>query len=203
MKTMSIKALDSNQKRYLAGLLELACQQLELTASQYEDAKSKYEAISNWLAESPQFKLAKSSIFPHGSVPLGTTVRPLGRDQFDIDLICHLIYATATDHPNMVRNLVGERLREHDTYEKMLYPLNRGWRLNYAESSKFHLDITPQGFAAAQHRAALRRMRSVRTPSVHRHSHRPRSCAAMSALSVGGFRTARSRPGMCQVDRPV
>jgi hypothetical protein len=135
--------LDIHQKRYLAGMLELACQQLELTESQYEDAKSKYKAVSNWLGDSLHFTLGESYIFPHGSIRLGTTVRPLGRDEFDIDLVCKIKYASGADNPDEIRNLVGERLREKETYAEMLEPLNRGWRLNYAESSKFHLDITP------------------------------------------------------------
>lgn len=140
---MSKKALDINQKRYLAGLLELACQQLEITKTQYEDAKNKYEAVGNWLSDSPEFKLSESAIFPQGSTRLGTTVRPFGRDEFDIDLVCHLVYGTISDPPDVIRNLVGDRLRENGTYRNMLKPLNRGWRLNYAASSKFHLDITP------------------------------------------------------------
>jgi len=121
----------------------MACQQLEITNSQYDDAKSKYEAVGNWLAASQNFKLLESSIFPQGSMRLATTVRPYGRDEFDIDLVCYLVYCSATDHPDVVRNLVGNRLRENGIYKNMLEPLNRGWRLNYAESSKFHLDITP------------------------------------------------------------
>lgn len=140
---MFIKQLEPQQKRYLAGLLELACQQLELTESQYKDAKGKYEAVSEWLAESSFWKLMDSFIFPHGSFRLGTPIRPIGRDEFDIDLVCKLTYGTCADHPDHIRNLIGQRFREHDTYRDMLEPINRGWRLNYAESSKFHLDITP------------------------------------------------------------
>lgn len=140
---MSIRALDINQKRYLAGLLELACQQLEITKTQYDDAKNKYEAVGNWLSDSPEFKLSESAIFPQGSMRIGTTVRPFGRDEFDIDLVCHLVYGTISDPTDVVRKLVGDRLRENGIYRNMLEPLNRGWRLNYAESSKFHLDITP------------------------------------------------------------
>jgi hypothetical protein len=104
--------------------------------------KSVLDAYVGWLAKSDHLKLSESSIFSQGSMRLGTTVRPLVRDEFDIDLVCNILCATIYDGPDVVRKFVGDRLREHATYKQMLEPLNRGWRLNYAESSKFYLDIT-------------------------------------------------------------
>jgi len=130
------------QQRYLSGMLELLCQSMELTATQYQEAQAKYEAVSNWLADSDDPRLASGLIFPQGSMRLGTTVKPLGRDEFDIDLVSQLGYAQ-TDSPNEVYGAIGSRLSANGTYKALLERKNRCWRLNYAESSGLHMDITP------------------------------------------------------------
>ena len=45
--------------------------------------------------------------------------------------------------PTEVYSAIGSRLSANKTYESLLEPKNRCWRLNYAESSSFHMDITP------------------------------------------------------------
>ncbi|ABW67894.1 nucleotidyltransferase domain-containing protein [Desulfosudis oleivorans] len=134
----------SNDKRVqLFYLLEKICQKLELTDTQYQDAKGKYKAVGEWLDGGEVLHPHAPHIFPQGSMSLGTTVRPLGRDEFDIDLVCLLNLFSSRCSPEAVRKAVGERLEANEVYKKMLEPLNRGWRLNYAQSSKLHLDITP------------------------------------------------------------
>ena len=140
---MTLKPLSLHQKRQLVGFLELICQELELTETQFHDAKQKYEAVGHWLDDGAIIKTYGPMIIPQGSISLGTTLRPIGRDEFDIDLVCKLINAGSEQNQAYIRNIVGARLRENKTYVEMLESLNRGWRLNYAKSSKFHLDITP------------------------------------------------------------
>lgn len=140
---MSLKQLLFAGKRQLVGFLELICQELELSDTQFQDAKQKYETVGKWLASGGTIKVYGPRIIPQGSISLGTTVRPIGRDEFDIDLVCKLVYAGAEENQAYIRNIVGDRLRENEIYSKMIEPLNRGWRLNYAKSSRFHLDITP------------------------------------------------------------
>ena len=43
--------------------------------------------------------------------------------------------------PKLLKKLIGDRLKEHETYKNMLSETNRGWSINYA--NEFHLDITP------------------------------------------------------------
>ena len=140
---MNLQFLSLNQKRQLVGFLELICQELGLTETQFKDAEKKYEAVGNWHDGGENIKIYGPKIIPQGSISLGTTVRPIGRDDFDIDLVCKLIYAGPEQDQAYIRNIVGERLRDNKVYADMLEPLNRGWRLNYAKSSRFHLDITP------------------------------------------------------------
>lgn len=140
---MVFERYSNDQKVQLFYLLEKICQKLELTDTQYQDAKGKYEAVGEWLDGGEVLHPHAPHIFPQGSMSLGTTVRPLGRDEFDIDLICLLDLFSSQCSPEAVRKAVGERLEANEVYKKMLEPLNRGWRLNYAASNKLHLDITP------------------------------------------------------------
>ena len=138
---MSLRTLSHEQKMQFIGFLEKICQELEITKSQHEEAQKRYKAIGSWLSDSDNYKLMFSQIYPQGSIRLGTTVKPIGRDEFDVDLVHHLKFVNGGTSPRDINKLVGDRLRENDKYRKMMEPLKRGWRINYA--NEFHLDITP------------------------------------------------------------
>jgi hypothetical protein len=127
----------------LLNQLERICQALELTETQHKKAKSSYEAVGDWLEASEHPQLTKASIYPQGSIKIGTTVRPLGSDEFDVDLVCFVPNVSSQTPPGELKKLVGDRLKSHGTYSKpgMLEEKPRCWRLNY--SGDFHMDITP------------------------------------------------------------
>ena len=129
------------QKRLLVGLMEWACRKVELTEPQSALAADRSEAIGQWLGDGEHALLADATIYAQGSARLRTTVRPLRRLEYDIDLVCELPHTGRELPVAGVHRLVGDRLREHATYREMLEPINRGWRLNYA--NEFHLDMTP------------------------------------------------------------
>ena len=137
---MIARILAKEQKLYLVGMLELACEKLDLTEAERDLARSRYEAVGEWLSDEGDTYLANSSIYTQGSIRLHTTVRPIGRNEFDVDLICFLPGASKLA-PQQVRDLVGNRLKANETYKGMLEPHNRAWRLAYA--NEFHMDITP------------------------------------------------------------
>lgn len=138
---MDVIEMEVVQKRLLVGLLEWACQKIELTETQATLAAERYNTIGEWLGDREHPLLAEATIYAQGSVRLRTTVRPVRRLEHDIDLICALPHTGPELPVADVHRLVGDRLREHATYRAMLEPINRGWRLNYA--NEFHLDITP------------------------------------------------------------
>jgi len=133
--------LHADHSQYLVGILELACQQLDITDSERSEATSHYEAVGQWLGSSNHPLLQDALIYPQGSIRIGTATRAVSRNEIDVDLMCHLPYLDRNVSPKEVRDIVGNRLLEHGTYAQMLQPLNRGWRLIYA--NQFHLDITP------------------------------------------------------------
>jgi hypothetical protein len=129
------------KRQELVGILETVCQELELTETQRKSAEEKYDAVGKWLNAGGKIMTYDPVIFAQGSISLGTTVRPIRRAEFDVDLMCKLAKGSRDQGQAYVKDMIGVRLREHGIYGKMLEDINRGWRLNYA--GEFHMDITP------------------------------------------------------------
>ena len=128
-------------KTQLFDLLEHICQEFELTNTQYETARQRYEAVGEWLARSTNPLLAAVEVYAHGSIGLLTANKPIKGQEHDVDLI---VYAPAFPlelAPSGLKHIVGARLREHAIYEKLLEEKARCWRLNYA--GELYLDVTP------------------------------------------------------------
>ncbi|WP_246021802.1 nucleotidyltransferase domain-containing protein [Alteraurantiacibacter aquimixticola] len=144
MNTMSNQftlPFEAAKKAEVFGILEAICQELEPTKTQLEAVTTSYNAVGKWLAESSNPMLAGSSIYAHGSTAVGTTVRPIGQNEFDADLIQHVLNFTADQSPAELKRIVGDRLREHTAYAAILVEKKRCWRLDYA--GDYHLDISP------------------------------------------------------------
>ena len=125
----------------IVGLLDKLCQQLDISETQYLSARDRYEAVGTWLANSPLQALNDVKIYPQGSIALGTAIKPIENNEFDVDIVCYLPNLAATSNAHQVKALIGSRLKEHGTYSEMLEEKKRCWRINYA--NEFHLDITP------------------------------------------------------------
>lgn len=129
------------RKSALYSILDDICRDLELSEAQLEAAKTSYEAVAEWLSGSANPILRNLRLYAHGSAGLGTTVKPLGREDFDVDLICLVLGFTVDRSPAELKRLIGDRLKEHARYAAMLEEKKRCWRLNYAR--EFHLDVSP------------------------------------------------------------
>ena len=129
------------RKAQLFHLLEQHCQRLEPTETQLERAQTSYEAAGRWLAAAEDQWLSSSNIYLQGSTALGTTVKPIGGYEHDVDLVCHIPSLGRWATPDQCKHLVGERLRANQRYAAILEEKSRCWRLNY--EGDFHLDIMP------------------------------------------------------------
>ena len=129
------------RKAQLFSLLERLCERLEPSQTQADRAKASYEAAGQWIAGDEGEWLSTSNIYLQGSTALGTVVRPIGRNEYDVDLVCHIPGLGPLVPPGLCKQLVGDRLRASRRYASMLEQKPRCWRLNYAD--EFHLDITP------------------------------------------------------------
>jgi hypothetical protein len=125
----------------LVGLLEDACAQLEPSSYQRDLAKQRYEGVGDWLARADDTLLASIAIGLQGSVAIGTTVKPIGMNEYDVDLVAHVPDVDVVVSPALLKRRIGDRLRGNGNYAPLLIEMPRCWRLDYA--NEFHLDITP------------------------------------------------------------
>lgn len=132
-------------KQYLNKILNQITTELELTDSQEGVIKKAYNAVADWLTKNDSLlKNYEISIFPQGSVKLGTVVKPIKQDDYDVDLVC--LFNENTNHltAEQVKMFVGKRLNENQRYKTMLAKEGkRCWTLQYSDSLNFHMDILP------------------------------------------------------------
>jgi hypothetical protein len=122
--------------------LDAICEKLQLSSTEYGLAKQRYEGIGGYLDRHERLSHFLPAVYPQGSVRLGTTVKPKGRQEYDIDLVCELgIDATTVRNPIAVLDLVQAVIEENLVYRSLVERKNRCVRLNYV--GKFHLDILP------------------------------------------------------------
>lgn len=130
--------------------LEQVASEIDIPPGKYQDAVDRYQAVGRWLEEGEYPACSgELSIYPQGSFRLGTVVRPIRNGieaSYDIDLVCEMPLRKDQSTPQAVKSMVGDRLREHGTYRKLLDPEGRRcWTLEYAEQDGlgFHLDVLP------------------------------------------------------------
>ncbi len=129
---------------YISRVLNSRAEDLDIPESQYLEAKKRYEAVGDWLGkEGTVLSRYIPEIYPQGSFCLGTVVKPIKRDEYDIDLVCFLSELRKEDTTQAgLKQMVGDRLKEYDTYKKLLDKEGRRcWTLDYA--NEFHMDILP------------------------------------------------------------
>lgn len=131
-----------DSKTQIDDLLDKMAESLQLGKTRYDLMIEHYEAIKDWIESDEKFfKPFKYDLYPHGSVRILTTVKPIGKDEFDLDIALHIKTEWANHTPQRIYEELKRRLNEHGTYSKMLEPKNRCLRLNYA--GDFHMDILP------------------------------------------------------------
>lgn len=134
--------ITSDAKTQLEDTLAKMAAAAELDQTRWNRLKSAYEAISKWLSDDQKFfGEVEIEIYPQGSVAIGTTTRPYGRTEFDLDVVIHIKLLSSNYDPETIFNEVIRRLQEHETYNKICEPKSRCVRLNY--QGDFHLDVIP------------------------------------------------------------
>ena len=136
----------TTQSTEASRILEQLAQVLDITPSQYRQAVERYQSVGRYL-EKPDSPLApfKPAIFPQGSFRYGTVIKPItDKDEFDVDTVCLLqLNRQQTTQPQL-KKMVGDWLKKDSNYARMLAEEKRRcWRLDYAEETRFHLDILP------------------------------------------------------------
>lgn len=129
----------TDKERALGALLSRVADELNISQTMQEKAISSYQAVGKWIGDGLNFNV---EIMPQGSMNLGTVVRPIddSDDGYDMDLVCLLKNGQYLPL-EQIKNLVGDRLKEHLVYnEKLDNEGKRCWTMNY---DGFHMDILP------------------------------------------------------------
>jgi len=119
---------------------------IDITPTQFELAKSHYDAVAKCLTEGG----VATDVYTQGSFAFGTVIRPYkeGRDaDFDIDLVAQSSEEKLTTEPRTLKKSIGQCLAESQ-YHRDLLDRNEGrrcWTLNYAprDGVGFHMDVLP------------------------------------------------------------
>ena len=136
-----------SRKRLNRILRDLA-DEIDVPPSRYHEATERYEAVGAWLdADGSELARYQPSIYPQGSFALGTAVKPLGDEEYDVDTVCLLQLTPDQITQKQLKDLVGDRLKHSQSrYKHMIEPRDGGrrcWTIRYADESKFHLDVLP------------------------------------------------------------
>lgn len=130
--------------------LEKVAEDIDIPPGKYQDAVDRYQSVGRWLEDGEYPGCSGTpSIYPQGSFRLGTVVRPIRggvEASYDIDLVDELPIARHQTDPRAVKTMVGDRLREHGTYRRLIDEEGkRCWTLEYAEQDGvgFHMDVLP------------------------------------------------------------
>ncbi len=114
---------------------------LDLTDTENDAIVSSYEAVGNCLIESKELKEFCPNVFPQGSVRLGTVVKPLKSDDYDVDLVCELNSKCLS--AKEVKHIVGNALKNSRYVSQLEKEHGRCWTLNYNANPPYHIDILP------------------------------------------------------------
>ena len=117
--------------------------QLDLTSTEEETIIKSYESVGEFLRNSNFLSAYLPYVFPQGSMKIGTTVKPLKRDDYDVDLVCELTKNINDLSPKDVKKLVGKALKCGKYADQLEEEHGRCWTLQYSANPPYHLDILP------------------------------------------------------------
>lgn len=134
----------------LDNIFTLLAQNLDITKTQYYNLVKSYDAVGKYLETAPVFAPYHPVVTPQGSLRLGTIIQPISEDNdLDVDLVYRLIEKNPSWTQSYIKQGVGNRLKDHEVYKKMLDEEGRRcWTLLYRQDSvnakeRYHMDILP------------------------------------------------------------
>lgn len=126
----------------LDDLLNRIAEKLQLNQTRIEKAEQSYKSVIKWLEEDEQFFGKHSlNIYPQGSYKLGTTVKPKGKDEYDLDFVLEVDYDSNNINPVDMLKHLERRLKANGIYEDKVEAKKRCVAINY--DGDFHMDIIP------------------------------------------------------------
>lgn len=121
-------------------LLARIAQQLELNPTRAERMEKAYNAIFELLKKDEAFFAGvEIELYVQGSKRIGTTVKPINGDDFDLDIVLHIHVLHKEYNPVDVYNALVDALERDPYYKSIMEKKARCVRLNYKDD--FHMDI--------------------------------------------------------------
>ncbi len=116
---------------------------LDISPELRRKAIAEYEDVGKWLdADDSPLRPYLPRIYPQGSFRLGTVIRPLtDEDYCDIDLVCWLQIRKEHITQRELKALVGDRLKAHPTYRRIIEECRTCWTLKFDDD--FRMDVLP------------------------------------------------------------
>jgi SMODS domain-containing protein len=141
MATVQTSVLAHDSRKQLDDLLMQVCEELQLAQTRYELAVARYEAVNRLLeAKASPFRGFNPRIYPHGSMALGTTVKPIDGPH-DLDFVLELNCSHIQVEPMTLLFSLFDFLKENEIYKDMTTLKKRCVRVTYADD--FYMDILP------------------------------------------------------------
>lgn len=111
---------------------------LNITQTMLQKAEKAYNALGEHIKDVNQEW--NVSIYPQGSFQLGTVIKPVNdEEQYDVDLV--VLVKTPQCDAEYLRNEIYKMLESHGRYEGKIENKKPCIRIQYADSSQFHMDI--------------------------------------------------------------
>ncbi len=120
---------------------------LDISDTQYGIAERRYTQLGDYLTrEESTLRPYSPTIRPQGSFMLGTVVKPLDVDEFDIDLVCELEMNKQAVSQQYLKDAVGIEVAGYaksKNFKEEAQEGKRCWTLQYSASANFHMDVLP------------------------------------------------------------
>lgn len=127
----------------LDDLLSRTCSKLQLNKTRREKIETSYNALCNFIDNNNGYfsEFNQKDFYPQGSYKIQTTVKPKGKDEFDLDFILEINETWKNKNPMELLQELYKLFNESDLYRDKVELKNRCVRINY--SNDFHIDILP------------------------------------------------------------
>ena len=126
------------KERKLGMMFNSLAEELNITKTMLDKAVTAYSALGDHIkSANEEWDIV---VYPQGSFELGTVVKPINEyEQYDVDLV------VVVNNPDFsaedLRSNIKELLKSHGRYEGKIQDKKPCVRIQYADSSQFHMDV--------------------------------------------------------------
>ncbi|PKO99328.1 MAG: nucleotidyltransferase [Bacteroidetes bacterium HGW-Bacteroidetes-2] len=134
--------LFNNYRLQREELLARIAQELQLDKTRIERMERAYHSVAEVLKKDDDFfNDLEIEIYAQGSKRIGTTVKPINDEDFDLDTVLHIYDLYYNHSPEIIYNALRKALEKNPYYKSIMERKARCVRLNF--KSDFHMDILP------------------------------------------------------------